>query len=769
MSGTGLQRKRNKPIPRLQTFPTLTLRCRSGSRRSVRHVSHEAGLSLIVTVSFVGLAFAITAAAFLTVSVVGRNTARLAAAKVDIETREDVLMRAILQQTAAGMLPGTNGITGAPNVWDNGTGTTGIIPDAANALSAALYYVNPTEAATLLPPGVIPANLADTGLTGVELIQGYNAQGYNNSGTPFGGTSGLANLAPSYNASVEPPLMTWSGNTALSTTTALTTPQEFFLGSQYSALSSAVTKLSATKRWGRIYYPNIRFGYKRPGDPNFVARRVWWRIPILYQWQNAQGQTSEPIQDQPGVSPTPTQDQTVAYPAVTPSSAAVNQSSGATYVLSVYEIPSQLPISGNTNLQIGQNLNGGSSWASSWINFSGSNGTAGSTTNTCSIYANQVQLAGGTYNSVSAHQQLNITNSATVGGVTFTNSTFDNLGVREQDDLALSTLLTGTAQLGAAPVSVAGNDGKVLLVPVMPGAQFYMAAPNNAPTHWDLYARPYYKCRIRVVISGTNSNLIYNPSANPQINTAANTGAITVTITYLPDTTGAPDQILGFPDSSGTTLTYTQTSYYSADSPYSTASDGLPSYMTYTSTGAGTSPDQNVLVINISGLVNALGNPAQLYSIYIGSNPTSEPASPATASDPAIAITGTSNLTAFTNGLSLVSNQMLYFLDQFNQGPANSPASVPASVYAPDIRYGVSGVNPSSVALTGQIAIDPEPGATPSPTPACPLNFNDGADNPIALGSSSNTFSLNEIIDPTKVPPITPLTLLFTIEKERTN
>ena len=31
----------------------------------------------------------------------------------------------------------------------------------------------------------------------------------------------------------------------------------------------------------------------------------------------------------------------------------------------------------------------------------------------------------------------------------------------------------------AAPVSVAGNDGKVLLVPVMPGNEFYMAASEQ--------------------------------------------------------------------------------------------------------------------------------------------------------------------------------------------------------------------------------------------------------------------------------------------------
>ena len=89
------------------------------------------------------------------------------------------------------------------------------------------------------------------------------------------------------------------------------------------------------------------------------------------------------------------------------------------------------------------------------------------------------------------------------------------------------------------------------MVPVMPGNQFYMSGPA-APTHWDLYARPYYRCRIRIIISGTNSTLIYNPNASPQMSAAANAGAITVGVNFLPDTSGQPDQILGFLDSAAT-------------------------------------------------------------------------------------------------------------------------------------------------------------------------------------------------------------------------
>ena len=151
---------------------------------------------------------------------------------------------------------------------------------------------------------------------------------------------------------------------------------------------------------------------------------------------------------------------------------------------------------------------------------------------------------------------MNVLNPATVGGSAYSNSTFDAIGTRET--LALTTTP------GAAPISVAGNDGKVLVVPVMPGNQFYMSVA--APTHWDLYARPYYRCRIRIIISGTNSTLIYNPNTSPQMSSAANAGAITVGVNFLPDTNtpGQPDQILGFLDSAATAATgspYTQISY----------------------------------------------------------------------------------------------------------------------------------------------------------------------------------------------------------------
>jgi hypothetical protein len=675
---------------------------------SLQRKRSEHGGSLIMLVSIIGLGFIVTVAAFLVSASNGQNTARLATAKVDIATREDALVRVILQQTATGLLPGTDGVTGTPQPWTN------IMTNAVTQLKATTY-VDPAELAALPGlAGVIPDNMGDTAGAALGIFQGYNS-----TEAPFGGTSGVANVVQAPTPSVLPPLMGWSRNALLSSTNAVTIPQEFFLGSQYTSTSTPVTTNIYSKRWGAVTYPNIRFGYKQPGNV-FIARRVWWRIPVVYQ----------------------TAQQTVEYQAgIVGGPAGVNRypSAPANYVLSVYEIPSQLPISGNANLQIGLN-NDGTAWGSG-IQFTGS------------IYGGQVQLAdatstGRTYNGVSSRQQVNVQNPATVGGVAYSNNTFDQLGTREQMALAQTII-------GAAPVSVAGNDGKVLMVPVMPGNQFYMSA--TTPTHWDLYARPYYRCRIRVIISGTNSTIIYSPSQTPTINTTT-AGAITLQTIVLSDTSSFPDQILGFPDSAATTNT---TITYAPGAV-------LPSYMSYTSTAAG---DRNILVIDVVNMVAALGStlPPQLYSIYIGSNPTAEPAIPPSPlpppyAEPGIAITDTRDLSTFTKGLSIVTNQTLYLLDSFNQvnlvGTTNPP---PTSLYAPQLRYGMSGAI-TNVTLTGQISVDPTSSSTP---PVNPLGLVNASGTPIPPASVSAI--LSEITDPNQVPPIARMSLMFTIEKERTN
>jgi hypothetical protein len=712
---------------------------------------NERGEALILTISIIGFAIIVTVATFLLSASFAQDTERVAAAKVDIATREDALMRAILQQTVTGIFPANIATGQGPN-W------TTIMTNAVNRV-AATTYVDPTEVSTLLSPGVIPANMGDPddGSAALSIFQGYN-----NSEVPLGGTTGVANLvglsnSGAYNQAVEPPELVWVSNSNISAATAATNPLQFLLGSQVSATGTPNT--SPSGRWGIVPFPNIRFGLMRPGD-NMVARRVWWRIPVLYQTtlQTIEAQTAGTnVRRYPGML--------------------------ATYILSVYEIPSQLPITGNANIQLGLNPDG-----SGWGNTS----SAGNQVNiTGSIYGDAVQLSGGTYGGgISSRNQVNVLTSSSVAGENFTDNTYNNLGVREQKDL--------TRAIGAAPVSVAGDNGKVMLVPVASGNAFYLPSPNATPTAWDLYSLPYYHCRIRITISGTNSLLNYQTAA-----VQGNAGAITVQIRYLPDTAQLPDAVFGVPDTAPgwNTVTYTQVSNAtilpsnnSASSGYLTnQADGvtIANFLLYTSTATGVQ-DCNVLEIDLLQMYATLGlNPAQCYSIYIGCNPSQAP----NAGDPnfpnivikdaddltgSAALLGLSTPGPFTNGLSIVTTQRIYLVgggilqglltaSGFNTVPWPNPPDpsnpYPAtSIYAPDVRYGMSNVTPT-IAVKGQISVSQ---ATAGSTTAVnPLSFSTGANTTIS--GAGNSYSLNAISNQRSVPPITRLNLLFTVEMERTN
>src|SRR5260221_3374372 len=185
---------------------------------------NERGEALLITLSVIGFAIIVIVGAFLQSASSAQDTERVAAAKVDIATREDALVREILQQTATGIFP-ANVATGAGLNW------TPIMTTAVNQLRAT-SYVDPTHVATLLAPGVIPSNMGDPddGSAALSIFQGYN-----NSEVPLGDTTGVANLVglsgsgAGYNAAVEPPELVWVPNSNISAGTAGIKPLQVFL------------------------------------------------------------------------------------------------------------------------------------------------------------------------------------------------------------------------------------------------------------------------------------------------------------------------------------------------------------------------------------------------------------------------------------------------------------------------------------------------------------------------------------------------------------
>jgi hypothetical protein len=198
-------------------------------------------------------------------------------------------------------------------------------------------------------------------------------------------------------------------------------------------------------------------------------------------------------------------------------------------------------------------------------------------------------------------------------------------------------------------------------------------------------------------------------------------------------------------------------------------------FLLYTSTNSGVSnQDQNILEIDLQNMYSSLGLPeSQCYSIYVYAPIGQNAGNNTYAQDTSVANVGvwladTDDLGLFTYGFSVVSPQRVYLTGNFNNGGTGQTGTtgikVPTSIYAPDLRYGIDGIA-AQIALTGQISISQT--TQNSYTAVNPLAFANAANT--AIVGAGNSYQLNAITDPTKLPPVMRLNLLFTVEKERPN
>ena len=157
-----------------------------------------------------------------------------------------------------------------------------------------------------------------------------------------------------------------------------------------------------------------------------MAKRNWWTFALTFGDHNS---------DATGVPPTT-----------------------KNYVLSIYEVPSQLPLSASTTMAVGQ-FSDGSSWENVTLNGG--------------IYADSLQTQGAVSlldGSISARKLVSLSDSTSVSGNTL-NASFDNIGDREARALL--------SESDFYDASVAGNVGKVAFIPINPGADFLKLASDG--------------------------------------------------------------------------------------------------------------------------------------------------------------------------------------------------------------------------------------------------------------------------------------------------
>lgn len=451
--------------------------------------------------------------------------------------------------------------------------------------------------------------------------------------------------------------------------------------------------------YNQLVYPNIKFGFKRPGDL-FVAKRNWWVFSLTF----GQNDTA-----------------TTGVPPVT-----------RDYLLSIYEVPSQLPISSSTTVQVGSFDNG-----TAWGNVSIDGSVYGRRLNT----DGDVAISGG---ALAARESVTVSSNTLVDGVKIEND-FDDLGARESRSAE-----EGSSFYGA---SVSGNTGKVAFIPINRGNVFLWPGwdgPTNeriSPTGWNYYSRGASQCTMRIEVREM----------------ASTTDQIPTQVRFRYRNTGGADQW----------RTYTRGDNWPTEFE---AGGTLFPFQT-------TQLENNRYAIayypdRMEAFLNSLGNASPLsvnHSICIYPNtgrPTvNVPSIPAADSDTAVVLRGCKDLTNYPNGFSLVTRYRLYISESFNTVattpppqsglPANAEFYPPASLFAPEKRFGETLLGDQPVSIKGQLSSL----RTTANYEFNPLDIQAGDDSDV--GASRINADLVDLRSPAELPPIHMMNWLVTIEPIR--
>lgn len=371
-------------------------------------------------------------------------------------------------------------------------------------------------------------------------------------------------------------------------------------------------------RYKLIPYPNITFGYIKQGQ-NFLAKRNWWAFSITY------GSESK---DATGV-----------------------ETKTKNYVLSIYEVPSQLALGSTATTFLGKHEDG-----SAWENINIDGG----------VFARKVTTEGSiTLDWLSSREGISLSGDSSIGGVRHDNFS-GNLPSREKHQADTGNFF---------PLSNSSDSGLVAFLPITRGAAAFDdledITDNNraSPTSWNYYSRPalqtVMKLRVEDVIS------LANPTPT-SISFTYMKGGIATTETF--------DRGNNWPtedSAEGATFPFQLETTPLGRLAISVYVDRLTSFLA--TAGA------DSLAINNSLIVNAN---------YRDNVTITKPNIPSLSSDISLVLRGTKDLTPFTTGFSLVTPFRMYLANDVNivsNGVDSGGNEIfpPLSLFAPEKRFGV--------------------------------------------------------------------------------
>ncbi len=507
-------------------------------------------------------------------------------------------------------------------------------------------------------------------------------------------------------------------------------------------------------KFNLLTYPQINFGYARPGDP-FVAKRNWWGF-------------SMDVADHDD-------DKTLVA------------RSRRNFVLSLYEIPSQLAISADSFMSLGRFESG-----EEWQNVTIEGG----------VFAGKAIVEGETaLTALASRRGMTLSGDAAIGGQSFANSPFSP-GVREAYQITTGEFF---------PVSMASESGRVAFVPINRGADFFDRFSHStesttlSPTTWNNYSIGALQCAMQLDVTDCVNSTNKTPT---KLRFSYLKGGVRQNLDIVIDSSGVVGLPPGYLFAANENQSYDFGSAvvdvaYGKNGVYAFQT-GVTGLINYNNARFGdplvgivksgyykpsypfevkTLPSGKICVAlypqrftNFLASLNA-DSTAVNHSIVVnvdyttttGSVNLSKPVIPCTELDYGVIIQECADLTSFTKGFSLVTNLRTYIGDDFNVVEATPPTGYtptgsyfpPVSLFAPEKRYGVE-VDPFAVSVSGQM------GSLASELAANPVRPMDSKTvSGSALAANRITVNLRPITHPAELPPITMMNWLLVLEERR--
>ena len=401
------------------------------------------------------------------------------------------------------------------------------------------------------------------------------------------------------------------------------------------------------------------------------------------------------------------------------------------YLISLYEVPSQLAINGSSFTTLGKHADG-----SSWSNITSEGG----------IFAGKIKTEGAfSADFLSSRKGVNLSSSSNIGGTTGaaagTNPFAGNARELEQSKGHIF------------PITSSSDGGRVAFVPINRGLEFYdrfAGATGSAngvnsvsPTSWNYYSIGANQCTMRLDVTDVVSSANQTPT--------------TIVFRYSKDGTMVEEEFV-----KGSTW------------PAPETEEGL-AFPFHTKTTASNRP---AIAFHSNRLKNFLAaRNADQYDVnhsiafnvdYLNNASIRKPPFPTQADDLAVILLDADDFSAYPKGFSIVANMRLVIADDTNVTPTTPPAGVnipsgqnyfPAfSMFALEKRYGDS-VNAVPISIEGQIGSMAK--GNTAPTRIADLKSG-AADEVIPQNIKA---VLKPITSPAALPPITMMNWMVVVRE----